>query len=144
MSDKKLAFEAEIREQPSETQIDQEYRVGFKNPPKNTRFRKGMSGNPKGRPKRRPSNQESFHEIFSRKVTAIVDGKKTSIDGKEALFLTLRSKTSKGDLAAMQIFLNFCKIFGTKDPNEPNIQLKGLFDALMAGPVRTPGDRKSE
>ena len=52
-------------------------RVGFKNPPKETRFKKGQSGNPKGRPKKTddvgPGGKDSMTTIIlkegARKVT---------------------------------------------------------------------------
>ena len=36
---------------PPTVAAEDEERVGYKRPPKRTRFRKGQSGNPKGRPK---------------------------------------------------------------------------------------------
>ncbi len=106
--------ENEFAEQPTGCQTTDRYEVGYKKPPKNTRFKKGMSGNPKGRPKRTPSAKQSFHEVFAKKILATVDGKKQYINGMEALFLQLRAKTNAGDLQAIRIFVNLCKHFGTE------------------------------
>lgn len=39
------------RKKPNKNKGSDSYSVGYKNPPKNTQFKKGQSGNPKGRPK---------------------------------------------------------------------------------------------
>jgi hypothetical protein len=52
--------------------------------------------------------------------------------------LQLRAKVSAGDLPAIRVYLDLCKKFGIAE-TPVNDQLKGLFDALMAGPVETPG-----
>jgi Family of unknown function (DUF5681) len=127
--------EYEFAEQTIVCRATDQYEVGYGKPPQKNRFKKGMSGNPKGRPKKTSSPKQSFHEVFTRKILATVDGKKQYINGTEALFLQLRAKTSKGDLQAVRIYFTFCKLFGTDDPSAVNIQLQGLFDALMAGPV---------
>jgi hypothetical protein len=44
------------------------YEVGYGKPPKETRFRPGHSGNPRGRPKRPKSIQERFERELARKV----------------------------------------------------------------------------
>jgi Family of unknown function (DUF5681) len=125
----------EFAEQPIGCRATDRYEVGYGKPPQKTRFKKGMSGNPKGRPKKTSSAKQSFNEVFAKKILATVDGKKQYINGMEALFLQLRSKTNAGDLQAVRIFVSFCKFFGINDPGEVNIQLQGLFDALKAGPV---------
>jgi hypothetical protein len=127
--------ENKFAEQPIGRRATDQYEVGYGKPPKSTQFKKGKSGNPKGRPKRTSTAKQSFHEVFAKKILATVDGKKQYINGKEALFLQLRAKTNAGDLQAVRIFVNLCKLFGTNDPGEVNIQLQGLFDALKAGPV---------
>src|SRR5580704_13299997 len=125
-------------EQPTRWQTTDWYDVGHGKPPKNTQFKKGTSGNPLGRPKKKQNAKQRFHEVFARKILATVDGKRQYIDGMEALFLHLRAKASVGDLKAIGLYFDFCKLFGASDPSEVNFQLQGLFDALKAGPVDTP------
>jgi len=54
----------------------QPYRVGNRRPPLHTRFRKGVSGNPRGRPKRQPSFHERLLAELRREVEAMRNGKK--------------------------------------------------------------------
>ena len=44
------------------------YEVGYGKPPRETRFRPGRSGNPRGRPKKPKSIQERFERELARKV----------------------------------------------------------------------------
>ena len=48
-STKKIRY----RKKPDKNKSSDSYSVGYKKPPKNTQFKKGQSGNPKGRPKER-------------------------------------------------------------------------------------------
>jgi hypothetical protein len=86
--------------------VTDRYEVGYGKPPQNTRFKKGMSGNPKGRPKRTASAKQSFHEVFAKKIPARVDGKKAVYQWDGSLFWQLRAKTNAGDLQAVRIFVN--------------------------------------
>ena len=56
----------EFAEQPTGCRTTDRYEVGYGKPPKNTRFKKGMSGNPGGRPsaKRNPSKKRSVKRLF--------------------------------------------------------------------------------
>ena len=42
--------------------------VGYGRPPKNTRFKSGQSGNPKGRPAGRPNAKTTIARVISEKV----------------------------------------------------------------------------
>jgi hypothetical protein len=45
------------------------YKVGYKNPPSNSRFKKRQSGNPKGRPKGKKSIQEALSQALNKIMT---------------------------------------------------------------------------
>lgn len=49
--------------------IDDDYQVGYGRPPKQTRFRKGKSGNPTGRPKGSNNLPASFTEVSQELIT---------------------------------------------------------------------------
>jgi len=58
-------------------QDDEEYKVGYRNPPKHTRFKKGQSGNPSG--KKRgfdKSIPDIAMDVLSEKIKASINGKK--------------------------------------------------------------------
>src|SRR5271157_6187883 len=75
--------------------------IGYKRPPRSTRYRAGVSGNPKGRPKR---NGEvlPYARILDRMVT-IKDGLRArQVTGEEAFLLYLRKKALDGNEAAQE------------------------------------------
>ncbi|MBO6920497.1 MAG: hypothetical protein JJ858_18885 [Rhizobiaceae bacterium] len=48
---------------------EQDYLVGYGRPPKETRFKQGQSGNPKGRKRKPKSVQAQMHSVLSKKIT---------------------------------------------------------------------------
>jgi Family of unknown function (DUF5681) len=139
----------EFAEQPNGCQTTDLYEVGYGKPPKSTQFKKGRSGNPSGRRPRKKDSQseshdvrESFRKVFGVRVKANVGGENRYLDGMETAFWVLRAKVSKGELQAVRVFIDFCKHFKIADPNKPNAQLEGLFEALMAGPVKDTPEYK--
>lgn len=82
--------------------MSDDYEVGYKKPPKNTRFRKGHSGNPAGRPKKQPAHpdENSLKAILERTANRTVEiaGEKRSY--LELEILSLQKKASMGDVPA--------------------------------------------
>lgn len=80
------------------------YNVGFAKPPKNTRFKKGRSGNPYGRPRKKPDLYLELTEVLHENVTVTRDGQPEKVTVQEALLLRLRDQALQGEIWAGKLF----------------------------------------
>jgi hypothetical protein len=84
---------------------DDDYEVGYRKPPRHTRFKPGRSGNPKGRRKKN-TERECFDALFVRTadapITINVDGRKRTVSTMEAVVLLQIRKALKGDPRAVK------------------------------------------
>lgn len=76
--------------------------VGFRNPPVETRFKKGQSGNPKGRPSRKATFFSDAAEILGGSVTGKKSEKTVSIPMMQAMFRTMCRQALTGDNQALR------------------------------------------
>ncbi|MGB7189863.1 MAG: DUF5681 domain-containing protein [Acidobacteriaceae bacterium] len=88
-----------------------EYEVGFKKPPKHTRFRGGVSGNPQGRPKGAKSVSGVLAKLCREQITVTINGKTRSLSSLDALLLRLRANALSGDAKASREFFNLLRLF---------------------------------
>ena len=79
-----------------------QYDVGFRKPPKHTRFKKGLSGNPRGRPKGTRNLATVLEQTLREKVVINENGKRKTVTKLEAAVKQLVNKAASGDLAAMR------------------------------------------
>jgi len=77
-------------------------RVGYRNPPEYTRFRKGKSGNPKGRPKGTLNLATVLARTLREKVVINEHGQRRVVTKLEAAVKQLVNKSAAGDLAALR------------------------------------------
>jgi hypothetical protein len=77
--------------------------VGYGNPPKHTRFKKGQSGNPHGRPKGTLNMATVLERTLREKVVINENGKRRTITKLEAAFKQLSNKAASGELKALQL-----------------------------------------
>lgn len=78
--------------------------VGYKRPPRETRFQKGKSGNPKGRPPGRRSAIPYDH-VLGQMVTIRENGRDRRVTAAEAFLLQLTKRGLEGDVASARAAL---------------------------------------
>jgi hypothetical protein len=83
----------------------QDYDVGFKKPPRQTRFAKGQSGNPQGRPKGKRNWATVLHSILEQKVKVTENGHTKIVTKLEAATTQLANKAAGGDANALRLLL---------------------------------------
>jgi hypothetical protein len=81
---------------------DLTYGVGYGKPPTRTRFRHGVSGNPKGRPKGRLNFATVLERTLQEKVVIEEDGVRKAVTKLEAAVKQLVSKATSGDMVAIR------------------------------------------
>lgn len=62
-----------------------DYEVGHGKPPKHTRFKPGVSGNPKGKPRKNRTFEEEVQAVLSTRVPVTINGKKTYVTKRQLL-----------------------------------------------------------
>jgi len=81
---------------------DKDYEVGYRKPPKKTRFKKGQSGNPSGKPKKKLTDEEMLVQDLSSKVTVTEGGKQRRITKYEAIVKRQVHLAMNGDPRAVK------------------------------------------
>lgn len=85
---------------------DKKYEVGYAKPPKQTRFKKGESGNPKGRPRGAKNIAALFTKALKERVIITENGRRRSVSKQEALVKHLVNKALSGDRRLLQLLLD--------------------------------------
>ena len=89
-----------------------DYPVGYDKPPKNTQFKKGQSGNPKGRPKGSTNPDVLIRKLLLQPVTVTQNGKATKVPVIEALLTKVLSMAASGDHKALRLVWEMFKACG--------------------------------
>jgi hypothetical protein len=84
-----------------------DYRVGYGRPPLDTRFKPGVSGNPRGRPRGTKNLNTLLDKIMSRCVTITERGTPRRVPYMEALLLKISHQALSGDHRATRMILDF-------------------------------------
>jgi hypothetical protein len=90
----------------SEENMSDGYEVGYGKPPRNTQFRKGVSGDPKGRPKKALDFDHALLRESRVSVTINENGQRRRITKHELAIKQLLNKTIGGNIPAARIYFD--------------------------------------
>ena len=84
---------------------DPDYEVGYRKPPRHSRFVKGLSGNPRGRPPGAKNLKTLLSKALNQLVIVTENGGQRKISKREAIVTQLVNRSAQADLKAIQILL---------------------------------------
>ena len=95
-------------------------KVGYRSPPKATRFKPGQSGNPRGRPRGTKNFKTDVQSALRARVRVNLDGKQKNVTSQEAILLRLCEQAlGKGNLRAIERLLELGRIYNDEESIEP-------------------------
>ena len=123
--------------------LNKRYAVGYAKPPRDTRFSKGRSGNPRGRPKGTPNFATALEQALMDKVIVTEEGNRKAISKLEALVIQMVNKAISGDARARQQTLGVMHILADSNdpPDKPTDALdeaeEKVMDSILASLRKT-------
>jgi hypothetical protein len=109
--------------------------VGYGKPPRNTRFKKGVSGNPNGRPKGSQNVAGVFLKTLKEKVVINENGRRKTITKLQAAIKQLVNKAASGDLRALYLLMNLSREAEAQQPSNPDKSILGEFDQKVVASI---------
>jgi hypothetical protein len=89
---------------PSKEEAPQSYEVGYRKPPTNTRFQKGVSGNPKGRPKEAPDFDAALLREAKSRITIIEKGRRIRVSKHDIIVKQFTNNAMKGKGSDLRMY----------------------------------------
>jgi hypothetical protein len=124
--------------------------VGYGNPPRSTRFKKGVSGNPKGRPKGSLNVATVFTKTLLEKVVINEHGQRKIVTKLEAALKQMVNKAASGDLRAFHQLVDLARdaeakqsALGMQEPGTPDFDQE-VMDGILKRFLNTKGEEQEE
>ena len=94
-----------------------DYEVGYRKPPQNTRFKKGQSGNPRGRAPGAKDLKTLLIDTLNEPVVVTEYGGRRTISKRQAIVKQLVNQSAKGDWRAVKLLVDM--LHETEGGGEP-------------------------
>jgi Family of unknown function (DUF5681) len=85
---------------------ERDYEVGYGKPPRETRFKRGQSGNPRGRPPGAKNLSTLLNEALNELVVVTENGGRKRISKRRAAFKQLVNDAAKGEWRALKLLVD--------------------------------------
>jgi hypothetical protein len=105
-----------------EAQAGASYAVGYKRPPRHTRFQPGVSGNPSGRRKGSKNIRTIFEQILREEISLRDGGVTKKITKAEAIVRALVHGAIKGESSSQQNLFRLAQQIGQFEEAPANLQ----------------------
>jgi hypothetical protein len=94
-----------------------DYEVGYRKPPKDSQFKKGQSGNPKGRTRQTRNLKTDLMKILGQRISVREGDRKFKVSGQEGALMALMANCLKRDTKAISTLVNLVvRVFGFESP----------------------------
>lgn len=97
-----------------------DYQVGYRKPPRHTRFCKGRSGNPKGRPSGAKNLKTELEEELREMIMVREGDSRKPVSKQRALLKSMMAKAVQGDTRAATLIANMVYRLLSENETQPS------------------------
>lgn len=112
-------------------QSEGNYEVGYGKPPKESQFKPGQSGNPKGRSKKTKDLQKLFERELSKTLRVSENGQLTTVTIREAFVKSVINAALKGERDARRLLFAVIEKQPDLDGFEINTTAKAMLQDIL-------------
>ena len=114
-----------------------DHEVGYRKPPRHTRFTKGQSGNPRGRPPGAKNLKTLLSDVLNEFVIVTENGGRRKITKRKAIVTQLVNRSASADFRAIKILLDMVRdIEGQTEPASAETSVFSEADEKVIAQLR--------
>ncbi|WP_267423457.1 DUF5681 domain-containing protein [Methylobacterium sp. GC_Met_2] len=108
--------------------MNDDYKVGYRKPPRHTQFKPETSGNHRGRPRRLKSFYALLEQQLDQLVPVTRNGRKVRIRAREIIMMNAVKSAAKGDARARDLLFRLMR----ESDNPDSFGFKPYDDEILA------------